>query len=65
MIGVFGSNDFHGNSVLKDSGVVLHEIVRVYYRKLLPMTRYLPRKVCWVLNITKNFRQSTSWVQPS
>ena len=25
---VFGANGFHGNSVLKDSGVVLQEIVR-------------------------------------
>ena len=32
---VFGSNGFHGNSVLKDSGLVLHEIDRANYRKLL------------------------------
>ena len=31
---VFGSNRFHGNSVLKDSGVVLHEIARCNYTKL-------------------------------
>ena len=34
---VFGSEEFHGNSVLKDSGVVLHEIDRANYRKLLPI----------------------------
>ena len=34
---VFGSNEFHGNSVLKDSGVVLHEIGRGNYMKLLPI----------------------------
>ena len=28
LLQVFGSNGFHGNSVLKDNGVVLHEIVR-------------------------------------
>ena len=32
---VLGSNEFHGNSVLKDSGLVLHEIVRANYMKLL------------------------------
>ena len=32
---VFGSNGFHGNSVSKDSGVVLHEIVRANYMKFL------------------------------
>ena len=34
---VFGSNGFHGNSVLKDSGLVLHEIDRANYRTLLPI----------------------------
>ena len=35
---VFGSNGFHGNSVLKDSGVaVLYEIVRANCVKLLPI----------------------------
>ena len=32
---VFGSNGFHAISVLKDSGVVFHEIVHGGYRKLL------------------------------
>ena len=36
---VFGSNGFHGNSVLKDIGAVLHEIVRANYVKLLPMNQ--------------------------
>ena len=34
---VLGRNEFHGNSVLKDSGVVLHEIVRANYMTLLPI----------------------------
>ena len=34
---MFGSNGFHGNSVLKDIGIVLHEIDRANYRKLLPI----------------------------
>ena len=34
---VFGSEGFHGNSVLKDTGVVLYEIDRANYRKLLPI----------------------------
>ena len=34
---VFGRNGFYGNCVLKDSGVVLHEIDRANYRKLLPI----------------------------
>ena len=34
---MFGSNEFHGNSVLKDRKVVLHEIVRANYMKLLPI----------------------------
>ena len=34
---VFGSNGFHSYSVFKDSGVVLHEIVRPNYVKLLPI----------------------------
>ena len=33
---VFGSNGFYGNSVFKDRGVVLHEIVRSNYTWLLP-----------------------------
>ena len=36
---VFGSNGFHGNSVLKDIGAVLHEIVRANYVKLLPINQ--------------------------
>ena len=38
---VFGSSGFHGNCVLKDSGVVLHEIDRANYRKLLPIYQSL------------------------
>ena len=34
---VFVSNGFYGNSVLKDSGVVLHKIVRANYMWLLPI----------------------------
>ena len=38
---VFGSNGFHDDSIFKDSGVVpgvvLHEIVRANYVKLLPI----------------------------
>ena len=34
---VFGSNGFHDNSVLKDSGAVLHVIDRANYRKHLPI----------------------------
>ena len=60
----FGSNGFHDNSV-----VVLHEIVRCNYTKLLPsyqssqfntqvyiglsMARCVSRRLPWVLNITK------------
>ena len=33
----FGSNRFRGYSVLMDSGVVLHDIVRANYMKLLPI----------------------------
>ena len=33
----FGSNRFRGYSVLKDSGVVFHNIVRTNYMKLLPI----------------------------
>ena len=33
----FGSNRFRGYSVLKDSGAVLHDIVRVNYMKPLPV----------------------------
>ena len=39
LLQVFGSNGFHVNSVLKDSGVVLHETVRANYMKLSPMYR--------------------------
>ena len=56
---VFGSNGLYGNSVLKDSGVVLHEIVCANYMKLLPihqssqfktlgflLARCLPSRLC-------------------
>ena len=41
LLQVFGSNGFHGNSVLKDIGIVLHEIDRASYRKLLPIYQSL------------------------
>ena len=37
LLQAFGSNWFHSYSVLTDSGVVLHDIVRANYMKLLPI----------------------------
>ena len=60
---LFGSNGFYGNSVLKDSGVVFHEIVLANYMWLLSiyqssrltcsyigfsMVRCLPSRLCYL-----------------
>ena len=37
LLQVFGSNGLYGNSVLKNSGVVLHEIVCANYVKFVPI----------------------------